>query len=204
MSDPHALLSRYITPGGLCLDIGANLGKHAWWMLDLGATVIAVEPDPQVAARIPQHENLTVLECAVSGRVGQTQFFVSPGHEYVSTVEPGYLQSVQTHATYGYNPPVMVETTTLDRLIELYGLPVFCKVDVEGHERAVFDGLSTPLPALSFEVHDFDLNKADHVLARLAELGEYEVMWSPREEFELQAWDPSLVSVFGDIYAVLR
>jgi len=32
-----------------------------------------------------------------------------------------------------------------------YGLPHFCKIDVEGFEEQALAGLSRPLPVLSFE-----------------------------------------------------
>jgi hypothetical protein len=44
-----------------------------------------------------------------------------------------------------------VSTITLDLLIEKYGLPVFIKIDVEGFEEKVLQGLSRKIPFLSFE-----------------------------------------------------
>ena len=41
--------------------------------------------------------------------------------------------------------------TTLDKLIEEYGNPVFIKIDVEGFEFEVLKGLSKPVKMLSFE-----------------------------------------------------
>jgi hypothetical protein len=73
----------------------------------------------------------------------------------------------------------------------------------------VFRGLSVPLPALSFEVHDFDLAKADDVLAQLALLAAYEadsayeIFFCSRESFEPEPW-PAAVDIFGDIYAELK
>jgi len=203
LADPLALLRRFIQPGDLAFDIGAHEGKHTAWLLELGARVVAVEPQLEIAERIPPHGRLTVRRVAVSERIGWRALWVSPGHEYVSTVEPAYREKVQTHASYGYQPPVEVPAVTLDWLIEAEGEPAFCKIDVEGHERAVLAGLSRPLRALSFEVHDFDLAKADDCLARLAELGEYETFFCSRESFEPEPW-PANVDIFGDIYATLR
>lgn len=203
MADPLVLLGRFVKPGDLVFDIGAHEGKHTGWLLELGAQVVACEPQPEFAAAIPSHERLTVLPCAVSDHIGSATLYPAPGHEYVSTLEPAYLELVQAHASYTYADAYQVPCTTLDALIDEYGEPVFCKVDVEGHERAVFAGLSRALPALSFEVHDFEPDKTEDVLTRLAELGRYDLFYSGREWFEPEPW-PAQIDVFGDIYAVLQ
>ena len=43
--------------------------------------------------------------------------------------------------------------TTLDRIIEDEGIPSFIKIDVEGHELEVINGLSIKIPLLSFEAN---------------------------------------------------
>ena len=203
MADPLALFRRYILPGDLVFNIGANLGKHTAWMLALEARVIAVEPQHNMAEQIPRHKRLTVIEAAVSDHAGTAEMYVSPGHEYVTTITASFREKAQTHATYAYLDPVLVRTITLDSLIADYGIPAFCKIDVEGHEREVLAGLSTALPALSFEVHDFEPEKAGDCLARLAELGDYDLFFCSRESFEPQPW-PAEVDIFGDIWAVLQ
>lgn len=45
----------------------------------------------------------------------------------------------------------VVPMTTLDTLIEHFGVPQFIKIDVEGFEEKVISGLSTQPPLLSFE-----------------------------------------------------
>ena len=60
-----------------------------------------------------------------------------------------------------------VEVTTLDRLIEEFGVPRFRKIDVEGFELDVLRGLSRPIPFVSFE---YNIQFPDRVFACLDEL----------------------------------
>jgi hypothetical protein len=47
---------------------------------------------------------------------------------------------------------------TLDQAIAQYGVPQFCKIDVEGYEMEVLRGLSQRIPFLTIEYH---LNEKD-------------------------------------------
>ena len=53
------LLRQHATPGAVFLDVGCNFGGYTWWMLHLlgnDCTVVALEPDPELNARL--HFNL--------------------------------------------------------------------------------------------------------------------------------------------------
>ena len=78
-----------------------------------------------------------------------------------------------------------VDTTTLDRLIEQFGVPAFVKIDVEGSEPAVLAGLGRPVPALSFEYLPRALEEVQACLARLITLGPYQFNWSVGESNQL-------------------
>jgi len=67
----------------------------------------------------------------------------------------------------------VVPVTTLDSLIAQYGEPDFCKIDVEGFEQKVLEGLSRPLVRLSFEFHAEFLPEAFACLKLLRGIGEY-------------------------------
>ena len=76
---------------------------------------------------------------------------------------------------------VPVKVITLDALITQYGRPAFCKIDVEGAELDVLQGLSQALPALSFEYIPIMIQTALGCIDRLEQLGHYEYNWRVSE-----------------------
>ena len=61
--------------------------------------------------------------------------------------------------------------TTLDALMARFGAARFVKIDAEGAEPAILRGLSTPVPALSFEYLPGSLGQVEVCLERLSALG---------------------------------
>src|SRR5690606_29571540 len=66
---------------------------------------------------------------------------------------------------------IRVPVTTLDALIAQHGRPSFIKIDVEGFEGEALAGLSSPVPALSFEFTTIQRLMAHACIARCAALG---------------------------------
>jgi FkbM family methyltransferase len=198
VSDPAALYARYLKPGDLVFDIGANVGLRTAVFLEMGLRVVAVEPQPWCLAQI---DELAVrIEAAAGAVAGMQTMICSRTQDYLSTLNHA-MRELQP-ASDDYPDRLAVAVVTLDSLIAEYGVPAFTKIDVEGYEDQVLQGLSSPLRALSFEVHPFDPGKTDACLARLAALGDYALSYSDRESFEMEAW-PAEVGMFGDIYAEL-
>jgi hypothetical protein len=81
---------------------------------------------------------------------------------------------------------VRVRSTTLEALIGNHGVPVFCKLDVEGAEARVLKGLKTPIEALAFEYLPATRRTALKCLDYLERLGAYEYNWSAAETARLQ------------------
>ena len=198
------LYARYVRPGDLVFDVGANVGQRTGWFLTLGCRVVAVEPQQDQLEHCDP--NAVRVNAAVGARAGRETFYVCQSSNYLSTLSADYVQKVYEQPGIGGNIYTNTEcdVVTMDGLIERYGLPVFAKIDVEGGELGVLQGLSQPLRALSFEVHAFDAAKTEACLGRLAELGDYVYTYSPLETFALQPWPPRELAVFGDVYAVLR
>lgn len=200
-----ALYGRYVKPGDLVFDIGANVGQRTGWFLRLGCRVIAVEPQAELHEFIP-HGQVEVVSAAVGSVEGEQVFHVCSSSNYLSTLSDAYVDQVYAQPGIGGNiyTDRRVQVTTLDALIGRFGVPAFAKIDVEGGELGVLQGLSHPLAALSFECHSFDPGKTLLVLAELDRLGDYDLSYSPLETFELGPFPPREYAIFGDIYAVLQ
>ena len=108
------------------------------------------------------------------------------------------------------------EVTTLDQLLAEFGTPAFCKIDVEGFELEVLQGLTFPLPSFSFEFLSLHPERIQACLDLVERLGNYEFNWSEQETMRWQEprWVPisairKKLSAFrkpilsGDIYARL-
>ena len=83
-----------------------------------------------------------------------------------------------------WNVSTEIQVTTLDCLIRVMGRPEFCKIDVEGSEHEVLDGLSQALPALSFEFTPEILELTELCVDRLTQLGVYEYNFSRGESMD--------------------
>ena len=80
-----------------------------------------------------------------------------------------------------------VPVSTLDVAIEQFGVPRYCKIDVEGWELHVLQGLSRSISLISFEYHQNDCKMRDAYacLDRLGTLARIEVNITPREKSTL-------------------
>ena len=214
---------QYLPPNPLCFDIGAHLGNRTTVWRQLGARVVAVEPQ-EVCLRhlrklFSRDQSVTILPVAVSDKPGEMQLYVSALTPTITTLAgQEWQQDMQElssfHVQWDYSVPVQV--VTLESLVQEYGVPDFCKIDVEDLELEVLQGLQTPLPLLSFEYLAARAHKTIDCIRRLEELGNYAFNWSFGEShvMESSAWLPAEEMIThlskmtrqdrsGDIYARL-
>lgn len=150
----NAFYASFVQKGALCFDVGANLGNRVGPLLSVGARVVAVEPQENCykALRNKFGKRIEIVTKGLGAEPGIKDFFISNAHtissfseEFVEVVKDGRFKE------YNWNKTIQVEMTTLDALVEKYGVPTFIKIDVEGYELEVLKGLSSPIDMVSFE-----------------------------------------------------
>ncbi|MFP4644806.1 MAG: FkbM family methyltransferase [Spirochaetales bacterium] len=213
---------RFVVPGGLCFDIGANVGNRTRAFSALGARVISVEPQPHFAAILrrlfERDTRVTVLETAVGDSCGSVTLHLNERHPTLATTRSDWIAALRAGDRFArekWNTAVEVPQRTLEDLAEEFGEPDFTKIDVEGNESGVLAGLKRALPALSFEFLPETPELARDCVRILGSLGDYrynyafgeqlrfvEATWLSHDELlERLAGIPD-TGESGDIYAV--
>jgi len=175
------LLTEWIGKDSLVFDIGANIGRMTYVYLSLGARVVAVEPqsvcvNEQLRPRLGNDDRVTIVHAAVGERNGETTITTYGHGSTISTLVPDhYWQKGGPWQGTPHDGAETVQMVTMDVLIRRFGVPDFAKIDVEGYEQQVLEGLSQFIP-LSFEFHPFFREQACTCMERLMEL-------EPRVEF---------------------
>lgn len=168
----HAI-TQVVLPGELVFDIGANTGNKTQWFADRNVRVIAVEPQPDCVAhlrkRFSGNQMVTIVPKGVSDRPGVLELHISSQNNVLSTFSPEWKEGRFRNETW--DKKAQIEVTTLDKLIEQFGLPRYAKIDVEGYERRVISGLSRKIAALSFEFTSEEVEDAEWICKRLRQIG---------------------------------
>jgi FkbM family methyltransferase len=172
----QALFAPFIHPGDLVFDVGANKGEFTLCFKRLGARVVSVEPNPHLASTLRARFNKSrVVEAAVSEKPGNTMLYLGTDSNY-STIVSDWLPTTQERGRLS-TQAVDVRVTTLDALIDRFGLPVLVKIDVEANELPVLRGLTSAVKALLFEYQCPRLAEVPLMLDHLDSLGTYAYGW---------------------------
>jgi len=213
--------SQFIKSGDLCFDIGANVGNRIDVFLELGAKVVTVEPQESclkvLRDRYQSNPHVEIVSKGVAAREGTIALWICDEISTISSMSDRWRSAViesGRFASYHWHKKTLIPVTTLDVLIQQYGVPKFCKIDVEGFEYEVLKGLSQPIPFLSFEFtypEYFAQAKACMSYLCLLDKVEFNLSvgesmsllfphWVTQEEIEKKIELLENKIVFGDIY----
>jgi FkbM family methyltransferase len=162
----RAVLEAYLAPGGVFIDVGANIGYFTLLAAErVGpqGRVVACEPSLRALRKLTHHlhlnqcRNVTLIAAALGAAAGAAELRWAPESNIGGTaIGRGTASQGRTER---------VPVTTLDEVVaRLEVQPQLLKVDVEGYEAHVFRGgcetLRTHRPAIVTELTDAFL--ADH------------------------------------------
>lgn len=170
--------AQFLRPGDLAFDIGAHVGSRTRAMRAAGARVVALEPQAPFAGFLRRTLPADVILCAAAAGPTETraQLAVSRLHPTVSSLAGDFPDRAGTAPGFGHvrwDARQEVEVTTLDALIARHGLPQLIKIDVEGFEDAVLEGLSQPVAVVALEYLPGLPQAAQRAVQKLARLGRY-------------------------------
>ncbi len=212
--------AKFIAPGSLCFDVGANFGNRVKIFLDLQARVVAVEPQDACIAALRAayggNPRFSIVPKAIGASEGEAELLISDA-DTLSSLNPSWVEAVTQSgrfAQFKWDRKQVVALTTLDALIEQHGMPSFIKIDVEGYEYEVVRSLSQPVEALSFEFVPEVIEQAFKCIEHLQRLGDIRLNYAAGEKMEwaLPQWvspDEMVralsavrddLTLFGDVY----
>lgn len=149
--DLTAYIYKNLKPGKTFVDVGANIGYYSLLAAKLvgeKGRVISIEASPKIFSVLqsntrlnPFSSNIEAHNLAITDKPGKNPVYLGPDGNLGSTTTSATLQGKFPYRKY--NLEAQVDAVTLDSLIELKDISnlQMIKIDVEGTEREVIDGL---------------------------------------------------------------
>lgn len=209
--------SQFLKKGDLCFDVGANIGNRTEVFLLIGANVVAVEPQSDCSKMLKLRfgDKISIEKKALGASEKNGTIYISNTTE-ISSLSQEWIEAVAASrfSNSQWNTEQSIQITKLDTLIDRYGVPEFCKIDVEGYEEEVLKGLTRIIPYISFEYTVPE--KTEYIVRcfeQLSRIGEFDCNYTIGEkmQLELPTWTSknnlldqiekiSVEGLFGDIY----
>jgi FkbM family methyltransferase len=182
----------------LYFDIGANKGEYTQFLLtgelplhmavqpcatkaeekfvytpSTSATVIAVEASKTECAGLSirfSGTNVVVINKAISNVTNQALDFYVCSENELSTADD-FWRTSSRFAHRGTWTKTVVQTITIDGLVEQYGVPQNIKLDVEGYEYMALQGMTKPYCPIKFEWAEEKVDELLLSIKHLADVG---------------------------------
>jgi FkbM family methyltransferase len=138
--DILSVIKKHLSPDSVYVDIGANIGQHtlfAAFHLNPKGKVIAFEPIPQLVTQIQESiklnsfTNITLHQVACSNKADVVILWKNPSN----------IGGSGFHHADASLESIVVKTTPADKILMSEPKIDFIKIDTEGHELEVLQGL---------------------------------------------------------------
>lgn len=152
----------------IAIDIGSNIGNWSKTNSNNYNKIITVEGSPNTYKQLclnldsPKFENLNYVV-----HISKNINFYECDANTLSTTNLDWLCDTKSRF---FNTPykqISVETITIDKLVQIYGIPDIIKIDVEGGEYECIKSLKQKVPLLCFEwaseTNDITFNCIDYL-----------------------------------------
>jgi FkbM family methyltransferase len=150
-------LLHFLNKEDLFIDIGANIGAYTILAAGhVGATVIAIEPIPATFLSLQKNVQTNNLECkvtALEAGAGAKEGFLrfTSNLDTVNHVASQYKEEIIPNT-------IQVRIVTIDSVLEHKKKPTMIKIDVEGFETDVLNGMQNTLKDYELKAVIIELN----------------------------------------------
>lgn len=185
----NSFYSQFLKKGSLCFDVGGNVGDFTEVFCEVGARTICIEPQKDcfklLQKRFKNNSNVVLIRKGLAEQEGQRTLYLANAHT-ISSMSKNWINEVKKKRfkEYNWNKQTMVDVTTLDNLINIYGCPDFCKIDVEGFELEVLQGLHQKIKFISMEFTKENFQNCIKAIDHLNSLGKIEVNFLPGDSMQ--------------------
>jgi FkbM family methyltransferase len=154
----------------LYFDIGSNIGKWTLANIDKCNKIISVEASPytykELLKNCENNNKIVTLNYAVSNIENYVTFYQADTPT-LSTTNKEWLTDEKSRFYNTQFIEIRCQTITIDKLIDIHGVPDLIKIDVEGGEFDCITSLTRKVNSLCFEwaseTNDITLNCMDYL-----------------------------------------
>lgn len=181
----------------LVFDVGLNMGDKSEFFLQEGSKVVGFEPLVEcfenAISRFRGNQNFTAENLALDNKKGHENIYLTSYHT-ISSMSQNFIDEVKKERFTGYewSNSRLVQTDTLDNMIIKYGKPDYIKIDVEGFEYNVLQGLSESIDLISVEFNPELCSETEKCIEYVDSLNNGETLFNYiyrfDEDFKFGGW----------------